>query len=130
MPPQPGSRGEMLTSVSNEITRLKAECYGRGPERAKAYLNDDNLIVVMHGGLTTVEKTLLNGGNHELVRHVRLTFQAQMTEEFTGAVERCTGRRVLTYHSQIVFDPAVAFELFVLAPEDDPHDAAGDDAAA
>jgi hypothetical protein len=27
------------------------------------------------------------------------------------------GREVLTYHSQIVFHPARAFEIFVLAPE-------------
>ena len=33
------------------------------------------------------------------------------------AVTEITGRRVLTYHSQIVFDPARTFEIFVLEPQ-------------
>ena len=32
----------------------------------------------------------------------------------TESVERITGCRVLTYHSQIVFDPEHAVEFFVL----------------
>jgi hypothetical protein len=35
-----------------------------------------------------------------------------------SAVEELLGRNVLTYHSQIVFDPARTFEIFVLAPEE------------
>jgi hypothetical protein len=34
-----------------------------------------------------------------------------------AAVGEILGRRVLTYHSQIVFEPVRAFEIFVLEPE-------------
>jgi hypothetical protein len=37
-------------------------------------------------------------------------------ESVTTAVEELVGRRVLTYYSQIVFDPPRTFEIFVLAP--------------
>jgi hypothetical protein len=40
-----------------------------------------------------------------------------MTEATTGAVEELTGRKVLTYHSQILFRPTRAFEIFLLEPE-------------
>ena len=41
-----------------------------------------------------------------------------MTRAFVEAVEQLTRRRVVAYHSQVVFDPDVAFEFFVLEPDD------------
>ena len=38
-------------------------------------------------------------------------------ETATNAVEELTGRTVIGYHSQVVFDPFRAFEIFVLKPE-------------
>jgi uncharacterized protein YbcI len=49
-----------------------------------------------------------------LVRQTRLAFQEVLGDEFKGAVEKATGRRVLAYHSQVVFDPDMGFEIFVL----------------
>ena len=40
--------------------------------------------------------------------------QADMAAEFKGVVEGALGRKVLTYQSQIVFDPPMGFEIFVL----------------
>jgi hypothetical protein len=34
-----------------------------------------------------------------------------------AAIEEIVGRKVLTFHSQILFDPPVGIEMFVLAPE-------------
>ncbi|HTT28177.1 MAG TPA: hypothetical protein VMG37_07190 [Solirubrobacteraceae bacterium] len=42
--------------------------------------------------------------------------QATARELIEAAVEELTGRRVLTYHSQVVFDPPRTFEIFVLEP--------------
>src|SRR5688572_24941478 len=92
--------------------------YGRGPTAAKTYLMDDNLVVVMQDGFTTVERTLLDGGQDHLVREVRLRFQDEMGPEFIGAVEQILGRKVLGYTSQVVFDPPTLFELFILEPVD------------
>jgi len=105
---------EALAAVANEIVRLKAQYYGKGPTEAKAYMNDDTLVVVLRGGLTTVEKTLLEAGDEQLVRAVRLRFQEVMEQNFTDAVQRLTGLKVLTYMSQIVFDPDLCFEFFVV----------------
>ena len=90
--------------------------YGKGPTKAKTYMVDNYVFVVMRDGLTTVEKTLLGAGEENLVREVRQRFQAEMAAEFTGKVEELTGRRVLGYQSQIVFDPDTSFEIFILEP--------------
>jgi uncharacterized protein YbcI len=114
---QPG--GILLSAVSNSIVALMKKYYGRGPTAAKTYLLDDNLVVVMQDGFTTVERTLLDAGQDHLVREVRLRFQDQMGPEFTGEVERITGRKVLGYSSQVIFDPPTLFEMFVLEPSAD-----------
>jgi uncharacterized protein YbcI len=111
---------ESLAAVANELVRLKAQYYGKGPTEAKAYLNDETLVVVLKGGLTTVERTLLDAGDAGLVRQVRLRFQQVMEQNFIDAVQRMTDRRVLTYMSQIVFDPDYCFEFFVLSDEKMP----------
>ena len=36
---------ESLAGVANEIVRLKAQYYGKGPTEAKAYMNDEVLVV-------------------------------------------------------------------------------------
>jgi uncharacterized protein YbcI len=106
--------GETLAATSRELTRLKRDLYGKGPEEAKTYQNDDFLFCVLRGGLTTVEQTLIQARDQPLVRQVRLRFQEQMRTHFVGAVERITGRRVLAYQSQVVFDPDYVVEFFVL----------------
>jgi uncharacterized protein YbcI len=108
---------ESLAAVANELVRLKAQYYGKGPTEAKAYMNDDVLVVVLKGGLTTVERTLLQAGDEALVRQVRLRFQEVMGQSFMDAVQRLTGQKVLTYMSQIVFDPDICFEFFVVSPD-------------
>lgn len=42
-----------------------------------------------------------------------------MTDTTVGAIEEILGRKVRTYHSQILFDPDRAIEMFVLDPADD-----------
>ena len=96
---------------------LKKRYYGRGPEAAKAYVEDDYIFVVLEGGLTRNEETLLANGKEDLVRQYRLAFQETVAVTAKGAVEELTGRRVVGYHSQVVFHPMRAFEIFVLAPE-------------
>ena len=120
---QPG--GTLLSAVSSAIVALMKKYYGRGPTAAKTYLMDDNLVVVMQDGFTTVERTLLNAGQDHLVRDVRLRFQEEMGPEFIGAVEEILGRKVLGYMSQVVFEPPTLFELFILEPaaEAEPQDA-------
>ena len=109
--------GSMRAALANAMVALKKDLYGKGPERAKAFLEDDYVFVVLEGGLTRNEETLLRAGEEELVRTYRLRFQEAVGSVAMAAVQDIVGRRVLTYHSQIVFDPPRAFEIFVLEPE-------------
>jgi uncharacterized protein YbcI len=109
--------GPLRAAISNAMVRIKQEFYGKGPERAKTYTFDNYVFTVLEAPLTTIEVTLKEGGEGELVREVRLAFEDMMTQTFMGEVEKLTGRRVVGYHSQIVFDPDIVFEFFVLESE-------------
>ena len=115
MEAEPGS--SITAEVSNAMVGLKKKFYGRGPTAAKSFINDNYVFCVLDGGLTQNEKTLLDAGEETLVRSYRLRFQEVMAEQTTEAVARITGRRVLGYHSQIVFNPTVAIEIFILDAE-------------
>jgi uncharacterized protein YbcI len=109
--------GEMRAKLANAMVGLKKEHFGRGPTAAKAWLLDDYVFVAMEGGLTRNEETLLAADRADVVRAYRLTFQEVVAATSIAAVEDITGRKVANYHSQIVFDPTRAFEIFTLEPE-------------
>ena len=112
------SEGSLRAALANAMVGMKKQYYGRGPTAAKAWVLDDYVFVALEGGLTRNEDTLLAAGKADLVRSYRLAFQEAMSEIAMGAVAEITGRRVLTYHSQIVFEPPRTFEVFVLEPQD------------
>ena len=132
-PDQPGERltnrdrsrgvrrdhGGMRAAISNAMVSLKKDFYGKGPEAAKTYINDNFVFCVLEGGVTRNERTLLDAGEEGLVRQYRLRFQAAMTKATTESIAQITGRQVISYQSQIVFDPDRGFEIFELdaAPE-------------
>src|SRR4051794_7458409 len=106
--------GAMRADLARAMVGLKKEYYGRGPTAAKAWVLDNYVFVALEGGLTPNEETLLADGKVDVVRSYRLSFQESMEQVTVAAVEEILGRRVLAYHSQIVFDPTRSFEIFVM----------------
>ena len=118
---QPGAQHEqsVLSRISTEMVRLQKQYFGRGPERAKSYMVDDLLFIVMRGGVTTAEQTMLDSDQEDLVRNFRQQFENEMGARLVGMVEQLTGRKVVNYQSQIVFDPDLVFEIFIFDEEAD-----------
>src|SRR4051794_36511658 len=116
------SGGAPRAALADAVGGIKKRYYGRGPEGARAYVEDDYIFVVLEGGLTRNEETLLEAGQEDLVRSYRLAFQEAVTDMAVGAVEELVGRRVIGYHSQIVFHPVKAFEIFALEPRHQADD--------
>jgi uncharacterized protein YbcI len=101
-------------AISSAMVALKKQYYGRGPERARTFINGEYVFTVMEGGLTRNEETLVAAGKESTVRSYRLEFQETVGAHATSAVEEITGRKVIGYHSQITFEPTRVFEIFVL----------------
>jgi len=129
--PQP-SGGAVRAAISNAVMRLTNELYGRGAARTRTFVTDEHVFCALEGVLTSVERTLVEAGETELVRELRTRFMQMVRPMFAAEVARLAGRQVLAMESQLVFDPDTLFLIFVLgdgrAPE--PTAAAGEIAEA
>ena len=112
--PHSGPDAARRAELANALAGLKRRFYGRGPDRAKVYIDDEYVFAVLEGGLTAAEQTLLEADAHALVRQYRLAFQEAVRSTITQVVEDVLEHEVRDYHSQIVFDPPRTFEIFVL----------------
>jgi uncharacterized protein YbcI len=109
--------GEMRAEISKEIVRLQAEYYGKGPTKAKTYIVDDLVVVVLEESFTRAEKTLAERGEREAIQHIRRRFQQAMADSFTSVVEQATGRKVRAFLSETDIEQDVSVETFLLADE-------------
>lgn len=116
---EPGEQsepGRRATAVSNAITRLHREYYGRGANSARTVIERNFVIVFLEDIYTQIERTLLDEGHENTVRQTRLIFQLAMRDRFVEVVEEIMGRKVVAFMSQTHADPDLAAEIFVLEP--------------
>ena len=109
--------GEIRATISREIVRLQAEYYGKGPTKAKTYVFDDLVVVVLEETFTRAEKTLVQRGEADAIQHIRRRFQQHMAEDFTSVVEQATGRSVRAFLSETNIEQDVSVETFLLSYE-------------
>jgi uncharacterized protein YbcI len=109
--------GEARSAISREMTRLHAQYYGRGPTKAKTYISEDLVVVVLEETFTQAEKTLVSRGETEAIQHIRRRFQQQMRDEFSAIVEQATGRKVRIFLSETDLEHDVSVEMFLLADD-------------
>jgi uncharacterized protein YbcI len=107
--------GEMRATISREVVRLHAEYYGKGPTKARTYIVDDLVVVVLEETFTRAEKTLAVRGEGDAIQHIRRRFQQQMADSFTSVVEQATGRKVKAFLSETNIEHDVSVETFLLA---------------
>lgn len=110
--------GSLSAAISNAFVRLLAEYTGRGPTKARTYINDDLIVVVLQDTLTKGERSLVADGRTDLVLSTRKAYQQTMGKELIGTVEQLTGRTVRAFLSDNHADPDIAVECFVLTPQD------------
>ena len=130
----PGGRAEAGSSqaggtavraaISNAVVRLITELYGKGAARTRTFIADEHVFCALEGILTTVERTLVEAGETELVRELRMRFGEMVRPVFAAEVGRLVGRQVLAVESQLVFDPDTLFLIFVLGDQRAPEPAA------
>jgi uncharacterized protein YbcI len=109
--------GEVRARISKEIVRLQSEYYGKGPTKAKTYIVDDLVVVVLEESFTRAEKTLVERGEREAIQQIRRRFQQQMADSFISIVEQATGRKVRVFLSETDVDQDVSVETFLLADD-------------
>lgn len=81
------------------------------------HLLDDVVVVLIDGlELTASERTLIEGGEAQVVRDMRASFQRAIEPAFSAIIERATGRRVRTFFSNTDLSSLFSVEFFRLHP--------------
>jgi uncharacterized protein YbcI len=105
--------GHLLAAISTNIVGILREHYGRGPMKAKTYVLDDIVVVVMRGsGFTPLEQTIMDSGDPDRVIAMREDFQRVMAERYRGVIHELTGRQVVAFLSQAHVEPDITMEIF------------------
>ncbi|MGO9961327.1 MAG: Na-translocating system protein MpsC family protein [Solirubrobacteraceae bacterium] len=108
---------ELLAAVTDEMVALHERYHHRAPATAKTVLLDDEILVCVLGGVfTDVEKTMIELQRASVVQETRSAFQGAIQHKFIAAVERLSGRDVLTFISNHHVGPDMEVELFMLRP--------------
>ena len=101
-------------AISNAITKLQRDHYGRGPESVRTVVGYDHIICFLENTFMPVERTLIDAGETDAVRETRLAFQRAMESRFVNTVEEISGRKVRAFLSTVSLNPDISVEVFVL----------------
>jgi uncharacterized protein YbcI len=105
-------------TISREMVRLYKETFGRGPTKAHTVLAGDLVVCTLENSFTRAERNLVEMGEHQRLRDVRLFFQYSSEDEIRGVIEEATGRNVRAFVSGTDAAQDVSTEIFYLEPQD------------
>jgi uncharacterized protein YbcI len=107
---------DVETDLAAELLRLHRESYGEGAKRAEVFVHDDVVFCVLDDlEMLQVEAFMIENGKGDAVVDIRMRYQSAIESTFRAAVERATGRRVISFASVTKLDPNYAVEVFRLA---------------
>lgn len=112
--------GHKTAAISTLTVRLFSQYTGRGPTKARTFVNDDLVTIVLQDTLTKAEQTLVERERGALVLATRATFQEIMRDDLVAGIEGILGRKVIAFLSANHVAPDVAVESFILAPVGHP----------
>jgi len=113
-PDAPRTDGSLSAQIAKATVGVFRDHTGRGPTKARAFLNDNMVQVLLEETMTTAEHRLAEEGEDEFVLALRRKFQRTMRYDLVAAVEGLTGRRVIAFMSDNTIEPDMALESFVL----------------
>jgi uncharacterized protein YbcI len=106
--------GELNAAITSAIVGIHTTHLGRGPKTASTFYKDNVVVTLMYDVMTHAEKRLAENEHVDAVTQMRHLFQKTMEADYTEAVERLTGRKVIAFISGNNTHPDIASELFIL----------------
>lgn len=114
------TQAQVSDAISRELMRIHEETYGKGAAYASTVISEDLVVVMLDDiELQHNEAFLVGAGEGQAVIEVRGRYQQAIETTFRAAVERQTGRRVVSFASITKLDPNYIVEIFRLAPRAD-----------
>jgi uncharacterized protein YbcI len=111
--------GAALAAISRRFVGLLKEYYGKGPTTVRTHHWGELVVVLMGGGYTQAERTLIEEGRGKTVMELRAELQTVMRPRFRQVIEEELRRDVVAFMSTAHHDPDFNVELFILTARED-----------
>jgi uncharacterized protein YbcI len=113
------STTQLERELADELLRIHEESYGKGAAAARVHILDDLVVCLLDDiEMLPAEQFLIDSGEAQGVIEVRSRYQSAIEATFRAAVERGTGRRVVSFASTTKLNPNYVIEMFRLAPRE------------
>ena len=110
--------GPVERALAIELLRIHEESYGKGAREARVHVLGDIVFCLLDGlELLPNEDFLIGAGKGDAVVDVGMRYQQAIETTFRAAVERATGRRVVSFASITKLSPHYVVEVFRLAEQ-------------
>lgn len=106
--------GALESMISDAVSRLYLDKFGKGPSAARTYINGNVVTTVLEDILTGAERALVAKGRIDTVLTTRMLWQDATDASFKAVVGEVTGRRAITVISGFEVVDEVATEVFIL----------------
>lgn len=96
------TQGQLEAEIGNALIQFEKDYMGRGPRETRAYIIGDLILVRLKGVLTPAEQQLAkNPQGTDLIKKIRSNLLEQARELLTGVIEKITGLKVISLHTDI-----------------------------
>jgi uncharacterized protein YbcI len=112
----------MEAEISNALIQFEKDYMGRGPKETRAYIIDDLIVVRLKGVLTPAEQQLAkNPEGINLIKKVRSNLLEQGRELLVDVIEKMTGLKVISLHTDISTKTGERMIIFSLNEDLEGH---------
>jgi uncharacterized protein YbcI len=112
------TQGQLEAEIAKAITQFDREHLGRGPHVVRAWIIQDMILLRLQGVLTPAEETLARDSDgHHLIKQVRMQLIEGSRPLLDEMIQRLTGVRVVSLHSDMSIKRGERIILFTLAED-------------
>ena len=112
------TKGQMEAQIATAITQFDREHLGRGPHEVRAWIIQDMILLRLRGVLTPAEEKLARDPEgHRLIKEIRKQLVEGSRDMLDDMIERLTGLRVLSLHSDMSIKRGERIIVFTLAED-------------
>jgi uncharacterized protein YbcI len=100
--PMKKTKGQLEAEIGNALIQFEKDYMGRGPQETKTFIIEDMILIRLKGVLTPAEQQLAkNPEGMNLIKMVRSNLLEQGRDLLTNVIEKITGFKVITLHTDI-----------------------------
>ncbi|MEK7748226.1 MAG: DUF2294 domain-containing protein [Nitrospirota bacterium] len=116
------TKGQIEAEISNALIQFEKDYMGRGPQETKAFVIEDMVLVRLKGVLTPAEQQLAkNSEGINLIKKIRSNLLEQGKSLIKEAIEKVTGLKVVSLHTDISTKTGERMIIFTLNENLEDH---------